>query len=166
MKIEDEIKGKFRNNYHKAVINLTYTANILNFHFQKLVRSYGLTTQQYNVLRILRGAFPKKCSLKYIKRRMLDKKSDVSRIVDRLFNNGLVMRKEAITDRREKDIRITDTGMKILADMDECERKVDDFLINLSEGEVSELNRLLDKIRDDNFQTVGRNSTRDPERYK
>ena len=147
MKIEDEIKGKFRNNHHKAVINLTYTANILNFYFQKLVKSYGLTTQQYNVLRILRGASPKKCSLKYIKRRMLDKKSDVSRIVDRLFKKGLVMRKEAITDRREKDVEITDTGMKMLADMDECERKVDELLKNLSEKEADLLNILLDKIR-------------------
>lgn len=147
MKIEKEVKTKFRNVYHKAVINLIFTTNQVNFDFLKVVKSYGLTPQQYNVLRILRGASPKKCSINYIKERMLDKKSDVSRIVDRLFKKQFVSRHEAERDRREKDIGITKTGLKTLAEMDKCERKVDDLLKNLTEEEVQVLNNLLDKIR-------------------
>jgi len=148
MRIEDEIKGKFRNNYHKAIINIIFTTNQINSEFLKLIKSFGLTSQQYNILRILRGALPVHCSLNYIKSRMLDRRSDVSRIVDRLFKKKLVIREEGKKDRREKDISITETGMTVLSDMDKFEKKVDKLLKNLSNSEVDQLNILLDKIRE------------------
>lgn len=149
MKIEDEIKGRFRNEYHKGAINLVYTVKQLSYHFLQLLKKYGLTDPQYNVLRVLRGFQDKgPQSIGFLKERMLDKKSDVSRIVDRMFEKGLVDRKENCSDRRQKDIEITEKGLTLLLNMDDCTTQHDNSLKNLSESEVSELNRLLDKIRD------------------
>ncbi len=147
MKIEEEIKSRFRNEYHKAFVNLIYTEKSLNYQFIQLIKKYGLTEPQYNILRILRGA-RKAVSINYLKERMLDKSSDVSRIIDRLLNKGFVKREENPRDRRQKNIAITDNGLTALAEMDSCESKLDSLLKNLTSEEVSELNRLLDKIRE------------------
>ena len=149
MSIENEIKGRFRNEYHKGAINLIYTVKQLSYHFLQLLKKYGLTEPQYNVLRVLRG-FQEQGpqSIGFIKDRMLDKKSDVSRIVDRLFEKGLVDRKENCSDRRQKDIGITKKGLNLIGNMDDCTTQHDDSLKNLDEQEVTELNRLLDKIRE------------------
>lgn len=149
MKIEDEIKGRFRNEYHKGLINLTYTSKQLSFKFYQSLKEHGLAEPQYNVLRILwgfRSEVP--LSIGFIKERMLDKDSDVSRIVDRLYEKGYVSRKENPGDRRQKSVEITEPGVKLLDKMFDCEQKADTLLKNLTIEEVKELNRLLDKIRD------------------
>jgi DNA-binding MarR family transcriptional regulator len=71
----------------------------------------------------------------------------VSRIVDNLFEKGLIERKENPNDRRQKDIDITEKGLKLLSEMIECDKKADLLLAKLTPGEAIELNRLLDKIR-------------------
>jgi len=148
MKIDDEIKGRFRNEYHRGIINLTYTLNQLNYQFLQLLKKHNVTQQQYNVLKVLRGFRSEApVSIGFIKDRMLDKNSDVSRIVDKLYERGLVTRCEKSTDRRQKDVDISDKGLVLLAAMDECEKKVDTLLSNLTEDEVKQLNTLLDKIR-------------------
>ncbi len=148
MKIDDEIKGRFRNEYHRGIINLTYTLNQLNYQFLQLLKKHNVTQQQYNVLKVLRGFRSEApVSIGFIKDRMLDKNSDVSRIVDKLYERGLVTRCEKSTDRRQKDVDISDKGLELLAAMDECEKKVDTLLSNLTEDEVKQLNTLLDKIR-------------------
>ena len=148
MKIEDELKGRFRNDYHKGMINLIYTAKQLSYEFFRSLKMHDITEQQYNVLRILRG-FRTEAPLciGYIKERMLDKDSDVSRIVDRLYEKGMVSRIENPSDRRQKTIEITAQGLSLLDNMYECEKKADTLLNNLNEEEVTELNRILDKIR-------------------
>lgn len=148
MKIDDEIKGRFRNEYHRGIINLTYTLNQLNYQFLQLLKKHNVTQQQYNVLKVLRGFRSEApVSIGFIKDRMLDKNSDVSRIVDKLYERGLVTRCEKSTDRRQKDVDISDKGLDLLAAMDDCEKKVDTLLSNLTEDEVKQLNALLDKIR-------------------
>ncbi len=148
MKIDDEIKGRFRNEYHRGIINLTYTLNQLNYQFLQLLKKHNVTQQQYNVLKVLRGFRSEApVSIGFIKDRMLDKNSDVSRIVDKLYERGLVTRCEKSTDRRQKDVDISDKGLELLAAMDECEKKADTLLSNLTEDEVKQLNTLLDKIR-------------------
>jgi len=148
MKIEDEIKGRFRNEYHKGLINLVYTEKQLSSQFLQFIKKHGLSESQYNVLKIIRGANSKiTISIGYIKERMLDKSSDVSRVVDRLFHKKYIDRRENSFDRRQKEISISKTGLTLLAEMDECEKKVDLLLKNLSLHEVKELNILLDKIR-------------------
>lgn len=148
MKIEDEIKGRFRNEYHKGLINITFTQKHLSYEFLQSLKKHGLTEPQYNVLRVLRGFRSSgPTSIGFLKDRMLDKSSDVSRIIDKLYERKLVNRKENEADRRQKDIEISEEGLTLLASMDDCEHKVDSLLSKLTLEEVIELNRLLDKIR-------------------
>ena len=105
MKIEEEIKQKkFKDDYQKLVVNLLYTSNWMNAQFELLFKNSGITLQQYNVLRILRGQYPKPSSIKLIKERMLDRMSDASRIVDKLVLKKLVIRNQCPNDRRSVDV--------------------------------------------------------------
>ncbi|MEI7522755.1 MAG: MarR family transcriptional regulator [Mariniphaga sp.] len=148
MTIEDELKGRFRNDYHKGLINLTYTAKQLSYEFFQSLKTHNITEQQYNVLRILRG-FRSEAPLciGFIKERMLDKDSDVSRIVDRLYDKQLISRKENPDDRRLKTIEITKLGLDLLDRLFDCEKKADTLLNKLSKSEIILFNQLLDKIR-------------------
>ena len=148
MNIDDEIKGRFRNEYHRGIINLTYTVNQLSYQFLQHLKKHKLTEPQYNILRVLRGFRSEgPVSIGFLKERMLDKNSDVSRIVDKLFEKEFVDRKENIVDRRQKDVEITDKGLEFLTKMCDCEKKTDTLLQNLTLEEVQELNRMLDKVR-------------------
>ncbi len=148
MRIDEEIKStKFEDNYHKAVININYTYGWLNNIMRCQFEKHQLTTQQFNVLRILRGQYPSPATVNLIKERMIDKMSDASRIVDRLVQKGLVSRCTNKSDRRAVDIRITDLGLDILSKMD-VEFKTRDILKNnLSDEEAAQLSVLLDKLR-------------------
>ncbi len=148
MKIEDEIKSSFRNEYHKGLINLKYTVNQLSYDFFKSLKAHDLSEQQYNVLRILKE-FKNETplSIGFVKEHMLDKKSDISRIVDKLLGKGLVNRKENPKDRRQKAVEITKKGLKLLESTYDCEQKADTLLQNLNPEEIHVLNWLLDKIR-------------------
>jgi len=149
MKIEDEIKGRFRNEYHKGLINLIFTAKKLNQRFSSVLKTHKITEAQYNVLRILRGNKQSiTSSIGYIKERMLDRNSDVSRIVDKLYGLQYVERKECPNDRRQKEVSITEKGLELLSKMDKSEKQVVTFLKNLNDSEIKKLNKLLDKIRD------------------
>jgi DNA-binding MarR family transcriptional regulator len=147
MKIEEEIKSNFRNDYHKGMVNLHYTNSLLHNKFTDLVKGYGLTSTQFNVLRILRGQSPNASCIRVIKERMIEKNSDVSRIIDRLYNKQLVERTESETDRRHKDVKISQSGLDLLKKMDHCVDQLDLLLSNLSGNEIKEFNQLLDKIR-------------------
>ena len=148
MRIDDEIQSsKFEDNYHKAVINVTYTYGWLSNAFRCQFERYNLTQQQFNILRILRGQYPKPATINLLKERMLDKMSDASRIVDRLVQKGLVSRCTNSRDRRAVDIRISEKGMDILTKLD-IEFKTKDVLKNnLTEEEAGQLSDLLDKLR-------------------
>ncbi|MDB5022693.1 MAG: MarR family transcriptional regulator [Mucilaginibacter sp.] len=148
MHIEQEIQStNFEDNYHKAVVNITYTYGWLNNVFRCKFEKHNLTNQQFNVLRILRGQYPKAATVNLIKERMLDKMSDASRIVDRLVQKGLVSRCTNNKDRRAVDIQISDLGLDILSKMD-VEFKTKEVLKNnLSEAEAEKLSELLDKLR-------------------
>ena len=149
MKIEDELKGRFRSERNKALINLSFTEKQLTYSFLQLLKNYGLTEPQYNILRVLRGFRSEgPSSIGFLKERMLDRSSDVSRLVDKLFDKGLISRSENAIDRRQKDVEISEKGLNLLAGMGVCDAKADTLLQNLTDDEVNELNRLLDKIRD------------------
>ena len=148
MKFEDEIKqGQFKSEKQKASLNLMFTANWLTNEHRDFFKGYGLTQQQYNVLRILRGQFPNSISTSDIKNRMLDKHSDTSRIVDRLTLKEWVSKKTCPTDRRLVDVTITDSGLELLASIDEAVNQLDEA-IPLTDDEAALLSTLLDKIRD------------------
>lgn len=147
MRIDEELDGRFRNDYHRGLINLIFTANMLHADFHQLLKNQGLTTQQYNVLKILRGFGAEPRSIDFLRKRMLDRKSDMSRIIDKLVNKKLVDRVECSADRRQKDVTITPSGLSVLSKLDTAEKKGDQLLHNLSLKEVKTLNELLDKIR-------------------
>ena len=148
MKIEDAIKQvQFKNNRQKAMINVLYTASWLNTKSAGAIKKQPVTMQQFNVLRILRGAKGKPVPVKYIKERMLDKMPDVSRIVDKLVRKGYVERKECTSDRRNVDISITDTGLALLEHLDQLIDPFQEIFTVLSEEELIQLNALLDKLR-------------------
>jgi DNA-binding MarR family transcriptional regulator len=148
MRIEDEIQStKFEDNYQKAVININYTQNWLSNHLRGEFDKFNLTMQQFNILRILRGQYPKPATVNLLKERMLDKMSDASRIVDRLVQKELVSRCTNTCDRRAVDIRISDKGLEVLSKI-EVEFKTKDLIKdNLTQDEALQLSDLLDKLR-------------------
>ena len=147
MSIEKDIQQpKFRNEYHKTVVNLIFTYNWITEKNKQFFEKGDITPQQYNILRILRGA-GKPLSTLQIRQRMLDKMSDTSRIVDRLVKKELVQKVICKTDRRLVDVTITDTGLQLLDQLDSYNEQMDLMLGNLSEEDAKMLNHLLDKIR-------------------
>ncbi len=147
MRIEDEIKSKFKDEKHKLLVNINLTASRIGEKFQCEMKKHDLTNTQFNVLRILRGQKQKAVSIGLIKDRMIDRNSDVSRIIDRLLKKNLIERKENELDRRQKDVRISDAGLALLSDMDKISELHGDIFSHLSDKEVDELNKLLDKAR-------------------
>lgn len=148
MGIQKDInQSKFRTEYQKAVVNLLFTSNWLNEKLKYILERDDITVQQYNILRILRGAHAPLSTLQ-IRQRMLDKMSDTSRIVDRLLAKDLVKKKTSETDKRLVDVSITSKGASLLKKMDAYEDEMDNILAALNKEETKTLNILLDKIRE------------------
>ena len=148
MKLEDEIvQKKFRSETHKLGVNLVFTYNWVDAFSQKHFKKYGITGQQFNVLRILRGQHPNPATIKLLKERMLDKMSDASRIVEKLRVKGLAERHICPSDRRNCDVLINEKGLSLLAEIDKDDKKLDEFFSNLTTSEAKQLNELLDKLR-------------------
>lgn len=149
MKLEEAIQQKtFKSQQQKLAINLLYTSNWLQYKYNQFFKDVDLTTQQFNVLRILRGQHPNYCSLKTIKERMLDRMSDASRIVDKLVTKGLVNRHECPNDRRSVNLMISGKGLALLKSLDAIDEQMKEIFDTLSEKELETLNDLLDKLRD------------------
>ncbi|MCP4725749.1 MAG: MarR family transcriptional regulator [bacterium] len=149
MELEKEIMViNFRNEYHKAVVNLKYTGNWISMKTSSILKPYGISNQQYNVLRILRGMHPEPATVNLLIERMLDKSSNASRIVDKLVSKGLADRVTSANDRRAVDVFITKKGLGILKSLDSDIINVEEGVSkNLNTKETNELNRLLDKLR-------------------
>lgn len=145
--LEERIKqSKFRNEKHKTVISILYTSNVVTAHYEEAFGKYGITLQQFNVLRILRGQNPAPSTVNLIRERMLDKMSDASRIVERLRKADLVDRVPSKKDRRAVDVVITKKGLDVLTQIDKVELHLQEPLKGLSDSEAKLLNDLLEKI--------------------
>jgi DNA-binding MarR family transcriptional regulator len=148
MGIEKDINQyQFRNNYQKAEVNLIYTCNWINEKMKQIIDEADITTQQYNILRILRGSKSPISTLQ-IRDRMLDKMSDTSRIVDRLVKKELAEKAICVSDKRLVDIRISEKGLALLENLDIRNNDIDNIMRNLTEEEAFQLSNLLDKIRE------------------
>jgi DNA-binding MarR family transcriptional regulator len=148
MRIEEEIKQQsFKDEFHKLVINLKFSAGWLGGFHNKIFKAHGISSQQYNVLRILRGQHPKPSSLILIRERMLDKDSNASRLIDKLESSDLTKRVQCLNDRRQVDITITKRGLQLLEEIDPEINQMTDNVINLSTEEAIMMNNLLDKMR-------------------
>jgi DNA-binding MarR family transcriptional regulator len=150
MELGKEIKQeKFASEYQKAVINILYTSNWLTYSHSKSLKKYGISPQQYNILRILKGQYPKAASVSLLIERMLDKMSNASRLVEKLKQKGLVERKECEQDRRQVDVLITKKGINLLEEMKEqFEKSEKEYAKAITKEEARQLNLILDKLRD------------------
>jgi MarR family 2-MHQ and catechol resistance regulon transcriptional repressor len=144
---EEEIKSSnFQSQQQKAMLNTVFTGSwFLNQH-AAFLKTFGISPQQYNVLRILRG-FGKKMPMTEIKHRMLDKTPNLTRLSDRLKQKGLVDRTRSDDDRRVVYLKLSESGYTFLAGIDEKWEKEDHPEFKLSVDEAKILNELLDKFR-------------------
>jgi DNA-binding MarR family transcriptional regulator len=148
MTIEEEIKQEhFRSEYHKLMINLLFTGNWAYYYNYKFLKPYGISPEQYNVLRILRGQHPKPASINILNERMLDKMSNVSRLVKKLRLKDLIQRGECTIDRRQVDITITDKGLDLLEKLDLDILFLEEVFKGVTKKEAKTINDLLDKLR-------------------
>jgi DNA-binding MarR family transcriptional regulator len=148
MGIEKDIQqGKFKSSHQKAGINIIYTASCIHLHTSHVLKQFDLTPPQFNVLRILRGQFPKAITVNEIINRMLDKSSNASRIVEKLKAKKFIERKECEHDRRQVDVSITEKGLSILSEIDEKENEFVFGNGTLTAAEAETLSELLDKGR-------------------
>ena len=142
--IGKDIKSNFKSNKLKALINLKYTSNWLNSKENEFFKPYGISPQQYNILRILRGANDK-MKVQTVKERMIERAPNATRLMDKLCDKNLTERERCDDDRRVVYVRITEDGLALLKQIDE--NKNLSFLENLTEEEALTLSNLLDKIR-------------------
>jgi DNA-binding MarR family transcriptional regulator len=147
--IEEEIKQqkKFSSVYEKAAVNILFTGSWLYNMNAARFKKYDITPEQYNVLRILRGAYPKPLMLSDISCRMLEKNSNATRLVEKLRLKGYVKRELCPTNRRQVDIVITEEGLSLLTKLDNESEDWLNSLKSITKAEAQELNRILDKLR-------------------
>jgi DNA-binding MarR family transcriptional regulator len=148
MQIEKEIpENYFRNERHKALINIIFTSNWLLEKLKRFLEGEDITHQQYNILRILeKSELP--LSTLQIRERMLDKMSDTSRIVERLLKKDLVRKQICVHDKRLVDVTITEKGKILLDRINKDAYKIDKVVSKLTDDEISRVNELLDRIRE------------------
>ena len=146
--IEQAIHQKeFSNSFVKAEVNILYTASWISAVRSRALRPLDLTVQQFNVLRILRGVYPGSVSLRYVAERMIDQTSNASRLVDKLLQKGLVVRKECSQDRRQVEIGITPDGLQRVAEASEVMSGSFSIPFPATDEELLLLSDILDKIR-------------------
>lgn len=149
MKIEDEIRVKrFESEAVKAQVNILFTASWLYNWVLGRLRPYALSHEQFNALRILRGQHPNAICQKDILSRMIDRNSNLTKIVRKLKDKGFVHVEKSEEDRREYNISITEKGLELLALIDEDFKRDPMPLEHLSPSECFHLNALLDKARE------------------
>lgn len=148
MSISDELKqSTFKNEESKAIINLIYTGNFIIQKQQELLKPFGITMQQFNVLRILKGQKGQAITVLSITERMLDKMSNASRLVDKLFAKKLVSRIQCEKDRRAVDVYILPAGLDLLDKIEGNQSAFGDQVSQLGAIKITQLNELLDQFR-------------------
>ncbi len=148
MKLQDALKtDRFRNEQHKATLNVIYTAYWLRSHLSMIFKEHGITEEQFNVMRILRGKHPQAMCVKDIASRMLEKNSNVPRITDRLVAKKLVKRATSKEDKRETLVSLTEKGIEHLELSSKAVELRSNELIGLNEKESAQLHELLEQLR-------------------
>lgn len=148
MAIEAEVKQeKFENEHQRAAVNILFTSSWLHNANTTRLKPFGITPEQFNVLRILRGSHPNALMLADISCRMIDKNSNATRLVEKLRQKGLVRRELCAGNRRQVDISITTKGLNMLKKIDAESDSWFELMRNISKSEAQELSRILDKLR-------------------
>jgi DNA-binding MarR family transcriptional regulator len=144
---EDLKQTKFNSPTSKAVVNIIFTGNWMMQQTHELLKPYGLTPQQYNVLRILRGQQNNPITVLGITERMMDKMSNASRLVDKLLEKKLVLRRECPQDRRAVDVMILPAGLSLLDEIDKVQLAWEKNFASISTDKMDQMNEILDEIR-------------------
>lgn len=149
MKIEDIIKSTVpMDDSKKIILNILYTQSVLVDNFNEILKPYDISSEQYNVLRILRGQKGKAANMFLIQERMLAKTSNTTRLVDKLLLKNLVTREVCLVNRRKIEVLITTKGLDVLSELDPRVIAHEElFANNLSPDEIDQLNQLLEKYR-------------------
>lgn len=148
MRLEKETTtSRFESVYQRAMVNVLFTYSWCNDQLKQVMSPYDITTQQFNILRILRGQYPNPSTINLLKSRMLDKMCDASRIVERLVQKDYVLKTVSPTDKRAVDILINKKGLSLLQQIDDEVDLSAMVASNLTEEEARLLNDLLDKMR-------------------
>jgi len=149
-RIAEEIKQRkpFRTRNAEATVALMRTADVVRRRIEAFIEPHGITGQQYNVLRILRGAGEEGIPTLEIAARMIEQAPGITRLLDRLEAKGLVQRERCERDRRQVLCWATPASMRLLAELDDAIARSDDEALGpLTQKEVALLIRLLDKVR-------------------
>jgi len=142
--LNDDIQSKFKNEKVKAMLNIIYSANWINSKLNTFFKSFDLSHQQFNILRILNGA-DEPLKVQTIKERMVERSPNATRLMDKLCAKELINRIQCPDDRRVVHIIITKKGKELLHDINKSMNF--DVLENLTIDEAKVMNELLDKMR-------------------
>ncbi len=144
--IDEEIKNQFPNNKIRLIANVMFTANWMNGLFTEQLRPFDLSMQQFNILRILRGAGDW-IAMTEVKNRMVEKSPNATRMVDKLINKQLVERQRSDSDRRVVYIRLTKKGALLLEEIDQQDNEAIRFIEHITDEEAGQVSEILDKLR-------------------
>jgi DNA-binding MarR family transcriptional regulator len=149
MEIEKITKSNIKlDDSKKIILNIIYTQNVITDKFNEIIKPYDLSSEQYNVLRILRGQKGSPANMSIIQERMLSKNSNTTRLIDKLLLKELVTREVCPNNRRKIEILITNKGLELLKILDpKVAENENQFAENLSNDEKIKLNALLEKYR-------------------
>jgi len=147
MKLEEVLRTeRFESMSQKAMLNIMYTSYWAKTKVSAGLKKHGLTTEQFNVMRILKGKYPQAMCVKDIASRMIEKSSNVPRIIDRMILKEIAVRTQSAEDRRETLVELTDTGLRVLEKANSDMSKVHNSM-GLSEEDAQLLNDLLERLR-------------------
>jgi DNA-binding MarR family transcriptional regulator len=146
-RIDEELQSRFESEQQKAMLNVMFTANWFKTQQVGLFKPFGISPQQYNILRILRGA-NEKVNMHCVKERMIDRAPNATRLTDKLIAKGLVVRERCEKDRRVVYVRISEQGMELLDTIDKKNRALMQLSMDkLTAADAGLLNGLLDAWR-------------------
>lgn len=148
MKIEDVLKSPAMTVPKQIIMNIMFTHTMVSEHFYEILKVYELSTEQFNVLRILRGQKGKPANMCVIQERMIAKTSNTTRLVDKLLLKGLVSREVCSDNRRKMEIAITPKGLELLKELDpKIEQQENGLADKLTPAEQEQFIVLMEKLR-------------------
>lgn len=148
MGAKDIKKKKVQEAHFVAMLDIMITSNLLELKTAQILKPFDLSTQQFNVLRILRGSRPNPLNLSDIQERMMDKMSNATRLVEKLRQKNLLTRDLCESNRRKVDIEITQQGLDLLTELDPLlANNLEEFKQQISKEEAITLSQILAKVR-------------------